>query len=34
VEGDLVEIRTGVAADEIVATSNVEKLSDSVAVRQ
>ena len=33
-EGDLVEIRTGVAADEQVATSNVELLSDGMAVRQ
>jgi membrane fusion protein, multidrug efflux system len=33
-EGDLVEIKTGVAADEQVATSNVEQLSDGVAVRQ
>src|ERR1044072_1820394 len=28
VEGDLVEIKSGVAADEQVATSNVELLSD------
>lgn len=33
-EGDLVEIKTGVAADEQVATSNVEQLSDGIAVRQ
>ncbi len=33
-EGDLIEIRTGVAADEQVATSNVEQLADGVAVRQ
>lgn len=33
-EGDLVEIKNGVAADEQVATSNVEQLSDGVAVRQ
>jgi RND family efflux transporter MFP subunit len=34
VEGDLIEIRSGVAADELVATSNVEALSDGTAVRQ
>ncbi len=33
-EGDLVEIKSGVAADEIVATSNVEQLADGMAVRQ
>ena len=33
-EGDLIEIKTGVAADEQVATSNVEQLSDGIAVRQ
>ncbi|HKZ03748.1 MAG TPA: efflux RND transporter periplasmic adaptor subunit [Pyrinomonadaceae bacterium] len=33
-EGDLVEIKAGVAADEQVATSNVEQLSDGMAVRQ
>lgn len=33
-EGDLVEIRSGVAADEVVATSNLELLSDGVAVTQ
>lgn len=33
-EGDLVEIKTGVAADELVATGNIEQLSDGVAVRQ
>ena len=33
-EGDLIEIKSGVAADEQVATSNVEQLSDGVAVRQ
>ena len=33
-EGDLVEIKGGVAADELVATSNVEQLSDGVTVRQ
>ncbi|HWN08187.1 MAG TPA: efflux RND transporter periplasmic adaptor subunit [Pyrinomonadaceae bacterium] len=33
-EGDLIEIKGGVAADEIVATSNVELLSDGMAVKQ
>ena len=33
-EGDLIEVKSGVAADEQVATSNLEKLSDGVAVRQ
>lgn len=33
-EGDLVEIKTGVAADELVATSNVDQLNDGVAVKQ
>jgi multidrug efflux pump subunit AcrA (membrane-fusion protein) len=33
-EGDLVEIKNGVAADERVATSNIEQLSDGTAVRQ
>lgn len=33
-EGDLVQIKGGVAADELVATSNVEQLSDGVAVKQ
>ncbi len=33
-EGDLVEIKSGVAADEPVATSNVEALSDGMTVRQ
>jgi multidrug efflux pump subunit AcrA (membrane-fusion protein) len=33
-EGDLVEIKGGVAGDEIVATSNIEQLSDGIAVRQ
>jgi RND family efflux transporter MFP subunit len=33
-EGDLIEIRTGVAADEQVATSSLEQLSDGVAVKQ
>ena len=33
-EGDLVEIRSGVAEGEQVATSNIEQLSDGMAVRQ
>lgn len=33
-EGDLIEIKGGVAADEIVATSNIESLSDGMAVKQ
>jgi len=33
-EGDLIEIRLGVAADEQVATSNLEQLSDGIAVKQ
>ena len=33
-ESDLVEIKSGVAADELVATSNVDQLSDGVVVRQ
>ncbi|MCA1557850.1 MAG: efflux RND transporter periplasmic adaptor subunit [Acidobacteria bacterium] len=33
-ESDLVEIKSGVAADEIVATSNVELLNDGMPVRQ
>jgi RND family efflux transporter MFP subunit len=33
-EGDLIEVRNGVAADEQVATSNVEQLADGVAVKQ
>ena len=33
-EGDLVEVRNGVAPDELVATSNVELLSDGMPVRQ
>jgi len=32
-DGDLIEIRSGIAADELVATSNLEHLSDGVAVR-
>jgi RND family efflux transporter MFP subunit len=33
-EGELVEVRAGVAADELVATSNLENLSDGAAVSQ
>jgi membrane fusion protein, multidrug efflux system len=33
-EGDLIEVKSGIAADEQVATSNLEKLSDGVAVKQ
>jgi multidrug efflux pump subunit AcrA (membrane-fusion protein) len=33
-EGDLVEIKSGVAENEIVATSNVDQLSDGAAVKQ
>lgn len=33
-EGDLVEIKGGISADETVATSNIEQLSDGMAVRQ
>lgn len=33
-EGDLVEIKNGIAADELVATSNVDQLSDGLQVRQ
>jgi multidrug efflux pump subunit AcrA (membrane-fusion protein) len=33
-EGDLVEIKSGVAANENVATSNIEQLSDGMAVKQ
>lgn len=32
-EGDLIEIRNGIAADELVATSNLEQLSDGIAVK-
>jgi RND family efflux transporter MFP subunit len=32
-EGDLIEIRQGVAADEQVATSNLEQLTDGIAVK-
>ena len=33
-EGDLVELKSGVAADEVVAISGVDQLSDGAAVRQ
>ena len=33
-EGDLVEIKGGVAENELVATSNIEQLSDGMAVKQ
>jgi len=33
-EGDLVEIKSGVAAEENVATTNIEQLSNGVTVRQ
>ncbi|HEX8721382.1 MAG TPA: efflux RND transporter periplasmic adaptor subunit [Pyrinomonadaceae bacterium] len=33
-DGDLIEIKGNVAADELVATSNVEQLADGVPVRQ
>ncbi len=32
-DGDLIEIRSGIAADELVATSNLEQLSDGIAIR-
>jgi multidrug efflux pump subunit AcrA (membrane-fusion protein) len=34
VDGDLTEIKTGIAADEQVATSNVEQLSDGIPVNK
>src|SRR5215204_4229466 len=33
-EGDLIEIRSGVSADELVATSSLEQLSDGITVKQ
>jgi len=30
----MIEIKSGVSADEVVAISNVDQLSDGVAVRQ
>ena len=33
-EGDLIELKSGVAADELIAASNVDQLNDGIAVRQ
>ena len=33
-ENDLIEVKTGVAADEQVATSNLEQLTDGIAIKQ
>lgn len=33
-DGDLIEIRSGIAADELIATSNLEQLSDGIAIKQ
>lgn len=33
-EGDLIEIKSGITADEQVATSNLEQLSDGIAIKQ
>jgi len=33
-EGDLIEVKSGIAGDENVATSNIEQLSNGMAVRQ
>src|SRR5690349_8176869 len=33
-ENDLIEVKTGVAADEQVATSNIEQLTDGIAIKQ
>jgi membrane fusion protein, multidrug efflux system len=33
-EADLIEIKSGVAVDEVLATSNVDQLGDGIAVRQ
>lgn len=33
-EGDLIEINSGVAAEEVVATTNVDQLSDGITVKQ
>jgi multidrug efflux pump subunit AcrA (membrane-fusion protein) len=33
-EGDLIQIKNGIAGDELVATSNIEQLGDGMAVRQ
>jgi hypothetical protein len=34
VEGDLVELKTGVQPDEVVAITNVDQLSDGAAVKR
>jgi multidrug efflux pump subunit AcrA (membrane-fusion protein) len=34
IEGELVEVKSGIGTDELVATSNVEQLKDGAAVRQ
>ena len=34
IEGDLIEIKSGIAADELVATSSLEQLSDGIVVKQ
>src|SRR5215212_9289234 len=33
-EGDMIEVKNGVAADEQVATSNVEQLTDGITIKQ
>jgi len=33
-EGDLIEVKNGITADEQVATSGLERLSDGIAVKQ
>jgi multidrug efflux pump subunit AcrA (membrane-fusion protein) len=33
-EGDMIEIKSGISGDEVIAISNVDQLSDGVAVRQ
>ena len=33
-EGDLIQIKNGIAGDELVATSNIEQLGDGMAVKQ
>lgn len=33
-EGDLVELKSGIAVDEVIATSNVDQLNDGSAVKQ
>ncbi len=33
-EGDLIEIRSGVSTDELIATSNLQQLSDGIAIKQ